>query len=151
MSWAGAKVAIIDALDGLSITSPSAKIQRVYPNPPGTIQDKPSFIIYPPTLDITLGSQLRQRVYRPKLRLIVSDQDLGQAAAIADAFREVLVTAFDNKTHLVTSDEPTGHATQCWIDRCDELTAFEIPAGKLWIGFDSYLHLEVKEPVEFTG
>lgn len=145
MSWAGARTQIKTALEALAITSPTAlSVKRCYEFPPATIQDYPAFIIYPPSLDVQVGPSSRVRTYRPKLRMIVSDQDMSQSAAIADAFREVLVTAFDDKVDL------TGTVTLCWIERCDELAGFEIPVGKMWIGFDSFLHLEIKETVNFS-
>lgn len=117
-------------------------VKRVYENPPGSVQDFPSFIMYAPSLKNTLGPGLRVRNYRPKLRLVVSDQDLASASAAADSFREILVTAFDSSIGL------SGAATQCWVEDVDEIAAFEI-GGKWFIGFDSYLNLEIKETVNF--
>lgn len=147
MSWAGAKAAIVTALEGLSITSPQMSIKRVYANPPGTVQDWPSFIISPPGMHNTLGGSFRQRTYRVPILMVASDQDMAQAAAICDAFREVFVTAFDSNVGL------SGHATQCYAEDIDPAGGYFIPpiaGGKLFQGFQAYLHLEVKETVAFS-
>jgi len=134
----------VDALDGLSITSPTnLAVKRVYENPPGTIQDWPAFIIYPPSMDATVGPGSRWRDYRVRLLMIISDQDMSQAAAIADAFREVLIPAFDAKVSL------SGNATQCYIVGCETVGYFGI-GEKVLIGFNSSLRVEVKETVAFS-
>lgn len=143
MTWAGARTAIVDVLDGLAITSPSLSIKRVYEFPPATVQDWPAFILYPPSGSNQHGPSSRFRNYRQRLRLIVSDQDMSQAAAIADAFREVLLSAFDSNVGL------SGHATQALIQDWDEVGTFPI-AEKVFIGFDTFLSVEVKQTVAFA-
>lgn len=145
MAWAGAKATMVTTLEGLSITSPTnLQIQRVYPNPPGTVQDWPAFIIYPPSLDVVLGMDLRERNYRVRLRLIISDHDMAQAANIADSFREALVPVWDDRVSL------SGNAVQCWIERVEEVGFFSI-GDKAFIGFDSFLFVEIKEGIEFEN
>lgn len=148
MTWAGAKAAIVDVLDGLAITSPvNLTIKRVYDVPPGTVQDWPAFIIDLPEVDNTVMPGMRWRNYRVPLLMIASDQDMTQAAGIVDAFREVLIPAFDAAVSL------SGHATMCWVERIDRAGGFFIPptsTGKLFQGFQAYLHLEIKETVAFS-
>jgi len=96
MAWADAKARIVEVLEGVSITDPESEIVRVYPNPPGTVQDVPCFIIYPPALTVVRqSSSLRKKVYTIRLRLLVTDADLATASALVDAYREAVVDAFD--------------------------------------------------------
>jgi len=96
MAWADAKARIVEILEGVSITEPQSEIKRVYTDPPGTVQDLPCFIIYPPALTVVRqSSSLRKKVYTVRLRLLVSDGDLATASALVDAYREAVVDAFD--------------------------------------------------------
>jgi hypothetical protein len=92
--WTDARARIAEHLLAVAITSPSAmQIKKVYTSPPGTVQDTPCFIIYPPAVprNERPSGQLRKQTYVVRMRLLVKDADLAQSAELVDAFRSAVL------------------------------------------------------------
>lgn len=133
------------AWDGVAHADTSNRgIRRVYLNPPPTIQDWPCAIIYPPSLpEIRRGSGLREKDYRCKLRLIMTDEDADVASELVDTFREIVVDAFDVDVTL------GGRVTQAYIESIEEMDTFNY-GNKPFIGMESFLRMEMKESFAFA-
>ena len=129
MAWAEAKTQIAVVLGGVAVTTPVAQtIKKVYTSPPGTLQDLPCFVIFPPACEIWRGSGgLRRKTYTVRLRLFV-----------VDAYREATMDAFDVAVTLnATADNIQGPTAE-------EAAAFEY-AGKKYTGMDFLLTVQLTE------
>ena len=99
MPWSSARARIVVLLATLKLAEPVlSTIAKVYPTPPPTIGDLPCFVIYPPALKVERGPGIRIKTYTVRLRLLVTDADLEQAADLVDAYREAVVDVFDTDT-----------------------------------------------------
>lgn len=144
MTWAAVKARVVVTLATVNITAPITQtIKRVYPNPPGTIQDFPCFIIYPPAVEVERRpSGWRKNTYIVRLRCVVSDQDMDQAAALVDAYREATITAFDADTTL------EGNATVILAQAFLEAGSVSI-GGRDWTGLDCMLTIRDDSDVTY--
>jgi hypothetical protein len=148
MTWADAKARIAVDLAAVSITSPVAQtIKHVYVDPPGSIQDLPCFIIYPPACKLERANSIRYKHYAVRLRLLLSDEKLDRASALVDAYREALLDALDAEVTL------EGTATLIEGPDIEEAADFEIPqgSGKHYTGFDALLTVHIREAKTFSG
>jgi len=142
MTWAAARGALATALAAVSITSPiSQTVKRVYESPPGTVQDVPCFIIYPPEVRIDRSYGQRDKTYTVRCRLLVSDQDLDQAAALVDAFRESAIDKMDDNTEL------GGNAETAFLDRVTEAQAYSY--GRMYTGLDCFVTIRLHDHKAF--
>lgn len=148
MAWADARARIAELLETVSITSPiTESIVKAYETPPGTVQDLPCFIIFPPALTVERGSGgLRIKTYTVRLELLVRDADLSQAADLVDAYREATIDVFDTKGTL------SGTCTLIVGPRVEEASGLEYPrgTGSFYTGFDAFLTVQIQEPKAFT-
>jgi len=144
MAWINARARIKALLETVSITSPVEQtIKRVYETPPGTVQDLPCFIIYPPALTVERGSSLRIKHYTVRLRLLVSDADLDRAADLVDAYREAVIDVFDGDVTL------NGTCTQI-VGPAVEEAASSSYGGRDFTSIDCLLTVEIKEAKAFS-
>src|SRR3990170_2834236 len=145
MTWAAAKAELVTILAGISITSPIAQtIAKVYPDPPGAVQDLPCVIVYPPSLDVQRIAGTRYKIYRSRLLLLVRDEDLDQAAAIVDAYRESLVDAFDSNVRL------NGAAQRIDGPAVEPAAAFKYGLVD-YTGFGAVLTVHLQDAVAFSA
>jgi len=142
MAWADAKARIVAVLETLEITD--SEINRVYPNPPGTIGDVPCVIVYPPAVTVDRANSVRTKHYTVRLRLLLTDADLAQAAALVDAYREALIDLFDDELTLSTT------ATAIEGPTVEEASSFTYGA-KAYTGFDALLTVHIEEGKAFSG
>lgn len=148
MSWADAKDKLADVLATVAITSPAAiTIARVYSDPPGQVADLPCIIIYPPALTVRWQNSIEYKAYRARIRLVVKDADLAQAASLVDAFREALIDALSGSIKL------GGGATVLNGTEVEEASDFEIPggSGKHYTGFDAFLPVNIQQGKALTA
>jgi hypothetical protein len=144
MSWLAARTRIAVLLGTLELAEPIlSSIVKVYPTPPGTIGDLPCFVIYPPALKVERGSGLRIKTYTVRLRLLVSDADLEQAADLVDAYRETVVDVFDTDIRL--SDIHT-LLTGLTVEEAGQFTY----GGRDFTGMDCFLTVQIQEPKAFS-
>lgn len=97
MSYEDARGRIQTVLGTISITSPvSAKIKKVYADPPGTIGDHPCFIMYGSsgTVEWAVGGAAIEETHTERVRLYIYDSDLDRAANLVRAFRAAMLVAF---------------------------------------------------------
>jgi hypothetical protein len=112
------------------------KLSRVYLDPPGTVQDLPCAVIYPPAVEVERRpSDWNVRTYTCRVNLLFHDSDWATAALLADSFREVLVDALLAEAEL---KGPTGlmHSV-----RVEALSAFNY--GRTLIGMDCFFPVRV--------
>jgi hypothetical protein len=139
---------IIAIQDGLAITDPIAEdVKKAYkyvPRANVTLTDVPAF-----TNEWTLTSldrfvSFRIQNYTVHMQLFVEDADIDRAADIASSFHKELIDALDADIALnntVTQHSLRGgNPTLVGLER----------AGKIYIGLDLFLDLEMKEGATFT-
>lgn len=144
MAWRDARTRLKALLGTVSISSPDEQaIKRVYETPPGTVQDVPCFIIYPPALSVERSSSLRVKKYTVRLRLLVSDADLDRAADLVDAYREAVIDVFDGDLTLNRT------CTQIVGPAVEEAASFGY-GGRDYTGLDCLLTVEMKEAKSFS-
>lgn len=146
MAWADAKARIKTVLEGVSITTPETQsIARVFSDPPGSVPggDVPCFIIYPPSVAVGRGTARREKAYVVRLRLLVMDAGIEQAAAFVDAYREALVDAFDADVTL------NGTASPGIIGQTVEEASGFSYGGIDYTGFDCLLTVSMVEAKAF--
>jgi hypothetical protein len=145
MSWLSARARIAVLLGKVELAEPvKSAIAKVYPTPPGTIGDLPCFIIYPPALKVERGqSGLRIKTYTVRLRLLVSDADLDQAADLVDAYREAVVDMFDTDVRLSDSHTRIQGPT---VEEAGQFTY----GGRDYTGMDCLLTVIIEEPRNFS-
>lgn len=133
-------------------------IKRVYEDPPGTIQDTPCFVIFPPPVANELHMGQRWRSYEVPVQCFISDQDKDQEAALIDLARERLIPAFDGATAPLEWANPTGlgvslggGATHAYVKSVGPGAGLEYPrnSGKVYAGFEATIFVEIKEAVDF--
>jgi len=145
MAWADAKARIVAVLETLAITEPEAQtIKRVYPNPPGSVTGVPCIVVYPPALEVSRANSVRAKRYTVRLRLLLTDADLSQAAALVDAYREAIIDLFDAELTLSTT------ATAIEGPTVEEASSFTYGA-KAYTGFDALLTVHIEEGKAFSG
>lgn len=146
MAWTDIRTAIVAVLAGISVTTPSAKsIKKVYATPPGTVQELPCFIVFPPRVDVDRGAAQRRKLYTVRCILLITDADLDVAADFADAFREATIDAFDGDVKLGT----VPGVGVLFGQTVEGAAAFNY-AGRDYTGFECRLSLNVTEARTFT-
>jgi len=146
MAWLDARTRIAALLATVSITEPIEQtIERVHATPPANVEDLPCFIIYPPALKVERGSALRIKTYTVRLRLLVGDADMDQAADLVDAYREAVIDVFDTDTRLSNSQ------TRITGPSAEEAGSVQYPAGTgAWFTVvDCFLTVIIEEPKDF--
>lgn len=142
MGWKEIRDDLVDTLETVAITTPSAMtIKRVYPTPPGTVQDLPAIIVFSPSRHIERSFGGTQRMYAVRCRLLLTDSDKDVGADIVDAFSEALITAF-NTNNKIGATPPYGVIVQQDIAEPGTLTA----GGKTYSGFDCTFTLNIRGP-----
>lgn len=118
MSWPTARAELKALLATVAITSPITQtIKKVYEFPPGAIQDKPCFIIYPPAITIERRSGgWRSDRYRVRVALLVQDADKDRAAELVSAYIDKVTDLIDanvtlNGTATVVNEQETEEGT----------------------------------------
>ena len=140
MTWPAARTQLVSALAAVNITTPITEtIRKVHEFPPATIQDWPCFIIYPPRREIDRGlSNRRVTILTVRCRLLVSDQDLDQAAEIVEAYIEATVDALDTQIRL-------GESISSSQDQVIEEAASFTYGDKTYTGFDMLMSINLTE------
>lgn len=133
-------------------------IKRVYKDKPGTLQDVPCFVIYPPPVENVVHMGQRWRTYEVPIQCFISDQDKDQAASLVDLARERLIPAFDgagqpewlNAAGIGVS--LAGGATMAYVKNVGPGVTLEYPrnSGTLYQGFEATIFVEIKEAVDFA-
>jgi hypothetical protein len=119
-------------------------MKRVYATPPATVEDIPCFIILPPALKVERGaSGLRIKTYTVRMRLLVTDEALDRAADLVDAFREVMIDAFDSDITLNAT------VTQIVGPNVEEARGW-LYAGHEFTGMDCLLTVQIQEARNFS-
>jgi hypothetical protein len=144
MAWRDARTRIKALLETVAIITPIEQtIARVYATPPATIQDTPSFVIYPPALVVERASSLRIKHYTVRLRLFVLDADISQAADLVDAYREAVIDVFDTDVRL------NGTCTLIVGPAVEEAASVEYGSTRYTV-IDCLLTVEIQDPTNFT-
>jgi len=134
-------------------------IKRVYSDPPGQIQDLPSFVIFPPPVENTVDPGSRWRAYEVPIQCFISDQDKDQAAALVDLAREKLIPAFDGVSTPLEWASSTGigiglsgGATWAYVKSVGPAAGLEYPggSGKIYAGFEATIYVKIKESVDWS-
>ena len=146
MGWTEARAQIQALLDGLSITDPVvANIVRVYPKPPGTIQDAPSFVMFGASKrPERRSSGWRIMHYRLRVQLFIGDSDVDQAAAIAEGFGDALINAVDGHLQL-------GGEARLIHEEVGEIVSLEYPGGssRFFVGFEAFFDVSIQSDVTY--
>lgn len=102
MAWSDARARIAANLATVAITTPApATIKRVYEFPPLNLEDFPCFVIFPPSVELERGPNLRRmKVYTSRLRLFVKDENLATAVEHLEAWRESMFDMWDSDVAL---------------------------------------------------
>src|SRR3989304_9589269 len=104
MAYSDARSQIGAVLATISISSPIvASIQKVYSDPPETIQDWPCFVMYGAEgeYDYTAGgAAIGEEPGTELVQLFIKDDDADQAAAIVRAFQVETRNAFKTEDGL---------------------------------------------------
>ena len=139
---------IIVIQGGLSITSPSTEnVKKAYKYVPRAnviLTDVPAF-----TNEWTLASlerfvSFRIQNYTVHMQLFVEDADIDRAADIASSFHKELIDALD--ADIALSNTVTQHSLR---GGNPTLVGLE-RAGRMYIGLDLFLDLEMKEGATFS-
>lgn len=126
------------AWDGTAQASTSRRaLKRVYETPPNGLQDLPCFILYP------AGQRPERRPsgwrvdhYALTVRLAAHDTDWDRAAAIMEAYRELVVSAFDSDV------QADGHATL--VNGPEVSQGVQFPYGdKMYLGMDFVFDIRI--------
>lgn len=141
MAWSDAKAQLVAILAGVAITSPVAQtVKKVYANPPGTVQDVPCFIVYPPSVVVERPSgTVREKRYQVRCRLLVLDADLDRASDLCDAYREAVIDTFDDDVTL----NLTVSNSEMAIEEASSFTYGQ----RSYTGFDVVLTIDMTDAV----
>lgn len=144
MGWADARAELVTLLGTVAITAPIAQtIKKVYEFPPGTVQDKPCFILYPPaiTTERNMGGLRIDRV-RARIALVIQDADKDRAAQLVSAYVDQLGALIDANVTL------NGKVTVVMGQETEEGSAITI-GGIEYQGCITILTLETKLSVTY--
>lgn len=104
MPYDDARSRIATVLATISITVPlTASIERVYTDPPATLQDLPCFVMYGAEgeYDWTAdGAAIAEEVETERFQLFIHDADLDRAANIVRGFQVATRNAFKTEPGL---------------------------------------------------
>jgi hypothetical protein len=145
VTWADARTQLATILGTVSITSPIEQtIKRVYATPPGTVQDRPCFIIFPPALTVErhMGG-LRIDHHRIRIALLTLDADKDVAADIVEAYREAFADMLDANVTL------NGTVTQIEAQETEEGSSVTF-GGVEYQGCITFLTVETKRSVTYA-
>lgn len=136
------RIAAIQA--ALSISSPVAlTVKQAHQDPPGTVQDEPCFINTVELTETRYGPGSQRRIYTVKMQFLCRDERAADASAIARAFQEAMIAAFNADIRL------NGTCSVATLGGVGPVTGLEY-AGTPYIGFEQPLVVTMHEAVAFA-
>jgi hypothetical protein len=145
-TWATVRAALVTALEGVAITSPIAEtMKKVHATPPGTLQDFPCFVIYPPAREVVRrpgGWRVTHETVR--CDCFINDSDRDRATDLADAYAEAAIDTIDGVLRFGGTDR------RIISQRFEEVSPLSY-GGVTYVGFTMLLLIELEKSVTYTN